>query len=68
MNDYLVFGRQAYQQPLELLGTTRVEAQLPQDQARLVEQARQQFGAEGWIEMIAIPASAAIRVIPVSPS
>ena len=66
MSDYLIFGRRAYQQPLEQLGTTRVEGELPEDKARLVEQARQQYGANGWIEMIAIPRSAAIRVIPVS--
>ena len=66
MTDYLVFGRRAYQQPLELLGTTRVEAAPPDDRASLVAQARKQYGSDGWIEMIAIPRSADIRVIPVS--
>jgi hypothetical protein len=66
MSDYLIFGRRAYQQPLEQLGTTRLEEEWPEDKTRLVEQARRQYGADGWIEMIAIPRSAAIRVIPVS--
>ena len=66
MTDYLIFGRRAYQQPLELLGTTHIEDVLPDDRASLIERARQQYGADGWIEMIAIPRSAAIRVIPVS--
>jgi len=62
MTDYLIFARKAYQQPLELLGHVRVEA----GKTQLVEQARQQFGVEGWIEMIAIPQAAITRVIPVS--
>jgi hypothetical protein len=68
MTDYLIFARQAYQQPLELLGQMRVDGEPPEDKPRLVEQARQQFGMQGWIEMIAIPQTAAIRVIPISPS
>ncbi len=68
MTDYLVFGRKAYEQPLELLGQVRVEGEAPEETSRLVEQARRQFGVEGWIEMIAIPHSAAVRVIPFSNS
>ena len=68
MTDYLIFARKAYPQPLELLGPIRVEAEPPVDKPRLVEQMRQQFGLEGWIEMIAIPQTAAIRVIPISNS
>lgn len=68
MTDYLIFARKAYPQPLELLGQLRVEgeAQAQEGKARLVELARQQFGGEGWIEMIALPRAAAVRVIPVS--
>ncbi len=66
MTDYLVFARRAYQQPLELLGQLRIDGQAEADNSRLVELARRQFGVEEWIEMIAIPRAATIRVIPVS--
>jgi hypothetical protein len=66
MTDYLVFARKTYPLPLELLGPLRVEGEAEPDQTRLVEQARGQFGREGWIEMIAIPQSAITQVIPVS--
>ncbi len=64
MTDYLVFARREYQQPLELLGQMRVDGPLPADRPRLADQARRQYGLEGWIEMIAIPQTALIRVIP----
>jgi hypothetical protein len=66
MTDYLIFARKAYQQPLELLGLLRVEGEAEAGETRLTEQARGQFGGEGWIEMIAIPQSAIAQVIPVS--
>jgi hypothetical protein len=66
MTDYLIFARRAFQQPLELLGALRVEDEAPAGEARLAEQARGQFGQEGWIEMIAIPRSAVVQVIPVA--
>jgi hypothetical protein len=66
MNDYLIFARNAYPQPLELLGPLRVEGETEASQAQLVEQARLQYGREGWIEMIAIPRLAIAQVIPVS--
>jgi hypothetical protein len=68
MSDYLIFARKTYPQPLELLGQIRVAGEPPNDKPGLVEQSRQQFGVEGWIEMIAIPQTAAIRVIPISNS
>lgn len=68
MTEYLIFGRKAYPQPLELLGQIRLEGEPSNDQTRLVEQSRRQFGLDGWIEMIAIPQAAAIGVIPVSTS
>jgi hypothetical protein len=64
MTEYLIFARKAFQQPLELLGQVRGEGVT--DAARLAEQARERFGAEGWIEMIAIPQAAVAQVIPVS--
>lgn len=59
---YLIFARKEYPQPLECLGTLTVE----NDSAardELSRIARESFG-EGWIEMVAIPETAAIRVIP----
>lgn len=66
MTDYLIFARKTYQQPLELLGPLRVEGETEASQTQLVEQARGQYGGEGWIEMIAIPQSAIAQVIPIS--
>jgi len=66
MSDYLIFARRAYPQPLELLGPLRVEDEAGASLAQLVEQARVQYGREGWIEMIAIPRLAIAQVIPVS--
>jgi len=65
MTDYLVFARNAYHQPLELLGPLHVEAEAESDAKGLAEQAHGQFGREDWIEMIAIPRSAIAQVIPV---
>jgi len=66
MTDYLIFARKTYHQPLELLGTVRVEGEAEANETRLAEQAHGQFGREGWIEMIAVPQSAIAQVIPVS--
>lgn len=66
MTEYLVFARKAYEQPLELLGTLRVESDIQTDETQLSEQARAQFGGEDWIEMIAIPSAAVTQVIPTS--
>ena len=32
--------------------------------AELARRAREQFGDEGWVEMVALPESAILRVIP----
>ena len=64
---YLIFGRKTYQQPLEWIGQLTVEnGSTPKAgmAAELVEQAREQFGREGWVEMIAIPERSVVRVIP----
>jgi hypothetical protein len=65
MTDYLIFARRAFQQPLELLGALRVEDEAQAGEPRLAEQARGQFGQGDWIEMIAIPRTAVVQVIPV---
>jgi hypothetical protein len=66
MTDYLIFARRAFQQPLELLGALRVDDEAQAGKTGLAERARGQFGQEGWIEMIAIPRSAVVQVIPVA--
>jgi hypothetical protein len=67
MPTYLIFARKAYQQPLEWIGQLMVEdGATPTDAetAELARRAQEQFGSEGWVEMVAIPASAVVRVIP----
>jgi hypothetical protein len=64
--EYLIFAHKSYDQPLELLGPLRMEGDAEVDRNQLVEVACGQFGREEWIEMIAIPQSAVVRVIPVS--
>jgi hypothetical protein len=67
MPNYLIFARKAYQQPLEWIGQLATESGTPAadaETAELARLAREQFGAEGWVEMVAIPASAVVRVIP----
>ena len=61
MNDiqtYHVFGRKSYPQPLTFVG--QVEAV---DAARLNEAAMQLAGENGWVELVAIPASSITPVI-----
>jgi hypothetical protein len=67
MPTYLIFARKAYHLPLEWIGQLLVEnGALPTsaETAELARRARDQFGAEGWVEMVAIPAAAAVRVMP----
>jgi hypothetical protein len=67
MPTYLIFARKAYQQPLEWIGQLLVESGATPAEAETAElagRARKQFGSEGWVEMVAIPASAVVRVIP----
>jgi hypothetical protein len=66
MTEYLIFAHRSYEQPLELLGPLRVEGEAEMDHARLAAVACRQFGKEEWIEMIAIPQSAVVQVIPIS--
>jgi hypothetical protein len=67
MPTYLIFARKAYQRPLEWIGQLLAESGATPAEAETVElarRARDQFGGEGWVEMVAIPASAVVRVIP----
>lgn len=66
MTEYLVFARKAYEHPLALLGRLRVTDAAEGGLRRLIEQAREQFGREGWIEMVAVPRSAVTQVIPIA--
>jgi hypothetical protein len=68
MTEYLIFAHKSYEQPLELLGPLRLEGEAEMDHSRLVAEACGQFGREEWIEMIAIPQSAVVQVIPISES
>ncbi|MGH2521071.1 MAG: hypothetical protein ACRDH2_01090 [Anaerolineales bacterium] len=60
--NYLIFARRAYQQPLEWIGDLRFDVE-PTPEA-LDQRAREQFGGESWVEMVAIPEAAIVRVIP----
>ena len=64
VTEFLIFAQKSYQQPLELLGLLRVEREAEADQAQLVELAHGHFGKQEWVEMIAVPQSAAVPVIP----
>jgi hypothetical protein len=66
MTEYLIFARKEYREPLELRGQLQVEGEADVRETRLINQARGQFGGEGWIEIIAIPQSAVAQVLPVS--
>ena len=64
VTEFLIFAHKSYQQPLELLGPLRVERDAQANQTPLIELAHGQFGSEDWIEMIAVPQSAVVQVIP----
>ena len=58
---YLIFARKEYQKPLECLGRLALREGQNDELGRF---ARERFGAAEWIEMIAIPETAVLRVIP----
>jgi hypothetical protein len=64
---YLIFARREYQRPLEWIGLLQDDGRRA-DGKQTVEsvqgQALQRFGDAGWIEMVAVPERALIRVIP----
>jgi hypothetical protein len=65
MATYMIFARKEYTQPLEHIGMVTVEnGPTSAPTADLVRRAQEQFGGEGWVEMIAIPEAATLRVIP----
>lgn len=64
---YMIFARKEYPQPLEQIGKLMIErGALAGDAptAELARRAREQFGDEGWVEMVALPETAILRVIP----
>ncbi|MBI3362413.1 MAG: hypothetical protein HY023_15035 [Chloroflexi bacterium] len=66
---YLIFARKEYQKPLEWIGRLSAPAnESVMTQAELRRRAREAFGDEGWVEMVAIPETAILRVIPMGQS
>lgn len=63
MTGYFIFARKEYHQPLEYIGALQVQAGAPPTE--LDRRARAQFGSEGWVEMVAVPETSVVRVIPV---
>lgn len=55
--EYQIYGRKAYETPLTLIGQVRLDSQQALEEAALKE-----VGAEGWIELVAIPHDAMIYV------
>ncbi len=67
MASYLIFARREYRQPLEQIGRLTIEnGALPgaAPTAEVARRARKQFGGEAWVEMVALPEAAIVRVIP----
>ncbi len=62
MAAFLIFARTADQQPLEWIGALAFDGETTP--AELSQRARAEFGAHGWVEMVAIPEQAIVRVIP----
>ena len=62
MTDYWIFARREYGQPLAWICTVRCGGDASSQE--LGQRAREQFGAEGWVEMVAIPWQAIVQVIP----
>lgn len=65
MPAYLIFARTAYHLPLEYIGQIELPVVDGADlQPWLQQQARERFGLAGWVEMVAVPQPAIVRVIP----
>lgn len=56
---YQIFGRRIYDQPLQYIDKLSVT-----DSNTLEQNALQRVGETGWVELIALPESAIIQVIP----
>jgi hypothetical protein len=65
---YLIFARREYQRPLEWIGRLRDDGAGEDQGDRATEsvqrQALERFGDAEWIELVAVPESALVRVIP----
>ena len=68
---YLIFARKTYEQPLEWIGMLQFDGAQWHGAERAIatpgelgRRAREQFGAEGWLEMAAIPEKSIVHVIP----
>ena len=55
---YQIYGRKAYETPLTLVGEVKLDAEAALNQAVLAE-----VGAEGWVELVAMPHEAMIYLI-----
>jgi hypothetical protein len=65
---YLIFARREYQRPLEWIGRLQDEGAgggQDDDSAESVQrQVLEHYGDAEWIEMLAVPEGALVRVIP----
>ncbi len=65
---YLIFARREFQRPLEWIGRLQDngagEGQGDQAAESVQRQALERFGDTEWIELVAVPESALVRVIP----
>lgn len=66
--EYLIFARREYQHPLEWIGRLQDDkvsgGRGDQDAESVQRQALQRFGDAEWVEMVAVPERALVRVIP----
>jgi hypothetical protein len=56
---YQIYGRKAYATPLTFVGALAI-----QPEAELHAEALKKFGAEGWVELIALPTTDLLMIIP----
>ncbi len=61
---YLIFARREFQRPLEWIGRLQSEGQGDDAAKSIQHQALERFGDAEWIEMVAVPERALVRVIP----
>ena len=65
---YLIFARREFQRPLEWIGRLQDDGaggdQDDQAAESVQRQALERFGDAEWIEMVAVPERALVRVIP----
>jgi hypothetical protein len=62
--DYLIFARREFQRPLEWIGRLQGEGQGDGAVESVQRHALERFGEAKWIEMVAVPERALVRVIP----